>query len=240
MDMKRLIKSVFLLMASASLVAANGTDEMNALLKDGKDQAAFELAEKLSNAKDPEGDQALGFFYENGRVVSQDDTRAVAHYRACAMAGLKHCQWRLGVKLDLGEGVAANPEEAFSWLQKSAAQSYANAYVSMGVMYAMGRGTPQDFAKSMEYYRTGAKLGNSHGFFGIGILHARGEGVEKDMVSALAWFIVAHFQGDPQAERPMNGIMSSLSETEVKAAVEKANALQDEFGLRKTEKTSAS
>lgn len=220
-----------LILAAAALGAGKTNDDVNALVKAGDLRAAFDLSLERAEAGDPEGDQALGWFYDNGKHVIEDKAKAVQHFRKCADAGLKHCQWRLGVMLDMGEGATADPQEAFRLFAASAAQDYPNALASLGVMYANGRGTLPDFAKSMESYRTAAKLGNAHGFFGVGMLHAMGQGVPKDYQRAFAWFLVAHFQGDKQAKAVMDELSEDFSDDEFGEAVKIANEINKELGL---------
>jgi TPR repeat protein len=227
-------KIAFLTCAIVCLTGAATAQRIDELVAAGSLEQAFAVAEKAADKGDAEGDQALGQFYSKGLVVLQNDKKAAQHFRSCAKAGLKHCQWQFGVMMDLGQGVDQDPKDAFTWLQKSAAQNYDPAFVSLGAMYATGRGTDVDYAKSMEAYRTGAKLGNAHGFYGVGVLHAAGEGVPKDLAAALSWFIVAHFQGDGEATAYMNQLAPGFSPDVMQKIIARANDIQREFGLIKT------
>lgn len=233
-------KPLFLLLAWTALFAGKTNDDVNALVKAERLAEAFALSEERAAAGDPEGDQALAWFYDQGRYVIEDKAKAASYFRKCANSGLKHCQWRLGVMLDMGEGVPANLDEAFSLLSASAAQGYSDAYVSLGVMHAMGRGTPVDYAKSMESYRTGARLGEAHGFFGVGVLYNLGQGVLRDPVEAVAWFLIAHFEGDTQAKAAADRLTKDMSQPDFEKAVSIMNRIKDEFGLgKKAEKDAA-
>jgi TPR repeat protein len=224
-------KTLFLLIAWSLLFGGKSGDEINRLIKADQMEAAFALSEKYAASDDPEGHQALGWFYDQGKFVVQDKGRAADHFRKCADAGLKHCQWKLGVKLDTGDGVAINVNEAFRLLTASAAQNYGLAHASLGLMYATGRGTPVNYSKSMESYRTAAKLGEAHGFFGIGVLYRLGQGVPRDDLRAFAWFLIAHFQGDGQAQGAMNNVGKAFSGDDLQRAVDFANVIVVEFGL---------
>src|SRR5262245_49647955 len=112
------------------LIAATPAEEAERLLGQGQDRPAFELIERAAAGGDVEAVDYLGWFYDNGRAVAQDQPRAVGLYRQAAERGNSHAQWRLGVMLDLGEGVTENPAEALSWIRRSAAQNYARAHVS--------------------------------------------------------------------------------------------------------------
>ncbi len=213
------------------LTGAGTTDRINQLIDAGDLEGAYAVAAKAAKNDDPEGDQALGWFYEQGRVVIQSDKKAAEHYRECAKAGLKHCQWRLGVMLDMGQGVDMDPKEAYKWIAKSAEQNYATALVSMGVMHATGRGTPVDYGKSMEFYQRGARGGNPHGFFGIGVLHNVGQGVPVDKKRALAFFLISRSLGDSQAEGAVEELSIGLSQAELKQVSDMATKIAAEYGV---------
>jgi TPR repeat protein len=218
-----LAPAFFLLSAFSTL------DDVKALIEDDKLEQGFRLAEERAAAGDWEGHQALAWFYDQGKVVAEDDSRAAVHFRKAAEAGSRHAQWRLGVMLDLGEGVPADPDEAFGWIAKAAAQGYREAFTSMGVMHALGRGTPVDYAKSRQWYLKAARAGEPHGFYGIAVLHEQGQGVERDLVEALAWLIVALTLGDEEAETAASKY--DLGQADTRAAVERAKAILEEFGL---------
>ncbi len=224
-------KSLFLIVAWAALFAGKTNDDVRALINDDKLHEAFALSGDRAAAGDPEGDQALAWFYDQGRHVVKDKVRAAQHFRKCADAGLKHCQWRLGVMLDTGDGIPISVDEAFSYLSASARQDYPRAHSSLGLMYATGRGTLIDHKKSMDSYRTAARLGESHGFYGVGVLYKLGQGVAKDNLRSFAWFLVAHFQGDEEAQAAMDNIGKNFSEDDLRRAVEIANQIKQEFGL---------
>jgi TPR repeat protein len=131
--------------------------------------------------------------------------------------------------LDLGEGVTADPREAFQWISRAADQGSPRALVSLGVLYATGRGVAQDFARSMFHYRAAARLGQAHGFYGVGVLYAHGQGVETDPQESLAWMLCAATLGDGDAQSASE--QYHLDSTATFAAAERANAIFAEFGI---------
>ena len=213
------------------LTAFSTTSEIRALVEQKKLEQAFNLAQEKAAAGDHQGEEALAWFYDEGKFVALDDAKAAYWFRKAAEAGLRHAQWRLGVMLDSGEGVESDPGEAFAWFSRSAAQNYRNAFTSLGVMHALGRGTAEDFVKSRYWYEKAARAGEPHGFFGIGMLHHFGQGVPKDDAEACAWLTIAYFNGDSQAKRPMEILVAALSEGEMRRAVKRMNEISAEFGL---------
>lgn len=223
-----MMRTAFLAAAFLTLSAFSTAEEVDVLVRAGKLEQAFRLAEQRAASGDRQGDDALGWFYDRGRFVAEDNPKAVHHFRKAAEAGVPHAQWRLGVMLDEGEGVKADPGEAFAWLSKAAAQDYSLAMVSLGVMHALGRGTPVDYGKSRSWYLKGARAGAAHGFFGIGVLHAQGQGVPRDRVEALAWLMAAATLGDEQAKEAAEQM--GLDHDQTRAAADRATAILAEFG----------
>ena len=131
--------------------------------------------------------------------------------------------------LDLGLGVRENPDEAFVWLKKAAAQGSPRAYVSLGLMHAMGRGTSVNYGESLGHYLEAARLGERHGFYGVGILHARGEGVSQDLTEALVWMMVSATLGDVEAKALIE--KEAFIEADGAKAAERANQIFKQFGL---------
>ncbi len=213
-----------------SLAAASpATDEILSLMDRGEEASAFALAEQAAGRGDVDAIDYLAWFYDEGRFVPQDHSRAAALYRRAAEGGQRHAQWRLGVMLDLGEGVVEDPEQAFRWIRLAAERGSPNALVSLAVMYANGRGVAVDYARAMEHYRAAARLGVAHGFFGIAALYNNGQGVPRDRAESLAWMFCAATLGDEEARRAAE--QYGLDSATTTAAAERANAIFREFGL---------
>ena len=64
----------------------------------------------------------LGWAYDNGEGVPQDDSLAVAWYRKAAEQGNAYAQNALGVSYDHGEGVPRDFLRAYMWFNLAAAQ----------------------------------------------------------------------------------------------------------------------
>lgn len=223
--MRRLIMGF----AGFLLLAAAPADEARQLMEAGKEKAAFELVQGAAEKNDIEAINYLAWFYDEGRYVEKDYAKAAILYRRAAEGGQRYAQWRLGVMLDMGEGLKSNPKEAVLWFRKAAAKGSPLAHTSLAVMYATGRGVQKDFAEARKLYVQAARLGEVHGFYGVAILHARGEGVKKDMIEACAWMIIAASQGDKQAT---GSIERGLCEKgDPIAGANRANEIAKEFGL---------
>ena len=88
---------------------------------------ALKWLEKAAGQDDIEAQLALGSLYHDGKDVVQDDEKACRYYRQAADAGSPVGQFMYGSLLIKGDGVEANPLEAFDQLDLAAAQGYREA-----------------------------------------------------------------------------------------------------------------
>ena len=91
----------------------------------------------------------LGWMYDNGRGVPEDDAEAAGWYRLAADQGLAIAQNSLGMMYADGEGVPEDDAEAVRWFRLAADQGLADAQYNLGVMYANGEGVPEDDAEAV-------------------------------------------------------------------------------------------
>jgi len=96
----------------------------------------------------------LADYYRSDPDVRQDLAAARYWYQQAAEHRMVVAQYRLGVMLGQGEGGAANPGLALSWLEHAAAEGYAPAYLPVAILYgntapdpATGALTPASLAK---------------------------------------------------------------------------------------------
>jgi TPR repeat protein len=103
----------------------------------------------------------LGFMYENGQGVPQDDAAAMSWYRKAAEQGFAMAQLGLGVMyVDGRGGVPQDYDTAVSWYRKAAEQGNALGQLGLGLMYASGRGVPQDYVTAHMWLNLAAGSGD--------------------------------------------------------------------------------
>lgn len=98
-------------------------------------EAMFER--KLASAKtgDAEAQYDVGYRYEKGRGVDEDEELALEWYNRSAEQGLAKAQYKVGVFYMKGIAVDKDTEQAKPWLQKAADQGYAPAQYQLGKLY---------------------------------------------------------------------------------------------------------
>jgi len=110
--------------------------------------AELESLRQRAEQGDAQAQADLGFRYDTGEGVPQDDVEAVRWTRLAADQGNARAQSNLGVMYDTGEGVPQDDVEAVRWYRLAADQGHAPAQSNLGVRYATGTGVPQDYLPS--------------------------------------------------------------------------------------------
>ena len=172
----------------------------------------------------------LGWMYETGKGVAENDGKAAALYRTAIAQGDAFGQWRMGVMMDDGSAPGSHAQ-ALALFREAAAKKSAGATASLGVMYATGRGVARDYDAAMRYYQAAARMGSAHGIEGIGVLYANGQGVERNMAEALAHWLVAASAGDEDAMKLVMAHMPGSSAPEAAPIYARANAIADTYRI---------
>jgi hypothetical protein len=91
----------------------------------------------------------LGYLFEYGLGVPQDDGTAFAWYRKAAEAGLAAAQNNLAIMHQLGRGTPRDFKTAARWHRAAAEQGFAEAQLNLGVLHANGLGVEKDAAAAL-------------------------------------------------------------------------------------------
>ena len=117
---------------------------------------------ELADSGSPAAQNDLGWMYQNGRSVPQNDREAIKWYRKAAEQDYAIAQDNLGWMYQHGAGVPQDDEQAVKWYRKAAeGGNLAKAQDNLGWMYQHGRGVPQDDAEAIKWYRKAAESGYS-------------------------------------------------------------------------------
>ena len=166
----------------------------------GRYKSAFEHFFEYAKMGNATAQLHLGYMYEEGLGVSQDNAKAVEWYRKAAEQGHATAQCNLGTMYRNGLGVSQDNAKAVEWYRKSAEQGNANAQCNLGYMYGQGRGISQDYVKAVEWYRKSAEQGNAVAQYNLGIMYDNGRGVSQDNAKAVEWYRKSAEQGDATAQ----------------------------------------
>jgi TPR repeat protein len=189
-----------------------------AFLKD-PDNTDFSLTEYAECAdlfryvvdREPKNDHAhyyLGYLYQNGLGVDQDNTTALRYYwKAVKLSGERNSLacFKLGMLYTgNGQNGLVERDRAVYWFQKAADMDEKNACNVMGVMHERGdENVVKDYQKAFEYYTKGAQLGSLDAKFNLGslLLNTKDTAalVEKDGNSAVSYILDAAAKGNCRA-----------------------------------------
>jgi hypothetical protein len=104
----------------------------------------FHATRQAAEQGDADAQFRLGYMYEVGDGVPEDDTEATKWWFKAAEQGHVEAQSKLGFMYDLGRGVPEDHTEAVKWYRKAAEQGDADAQEFLGLMYGLGKGIPEN------------------------------------------------------------------------------------------------
>jgi uncharacterized protein len=91
----------------------------------------------------------------------QQHADAVPWWRLAAEQGDAEAQYNLGLALDEGRGIPADPEGAFGWWLAAAEQGLAPAMARVGLAYATGRGVAVDPIEAHKWFVLARQAGDA-------------------------------------------------------------------------------
>lgn len=203
-----LLLALGLTLSSISPATAGPEEDGRAAYEAGDYVLALQLFEQVAKQGNATAQAMVGYMYDNGLGVSQDDVKAVRWYRLAAEQGNAYAQNSLGYIYDNGQGVPLDRAEAVKWYRLAAEQGNANARNRLGYMYSIGLGVRQDNAEAVRWYRLAAEQGDANAQYYLGAIHDRGQGVPQNQAEAAKWYGKAADQGNPTAKSRLAEIHS--------------------------------
>jgi len=113
-------------------------------------QAAAEKGHKKAQYR-------LGFCYDKGRGVTEDDTKAFYWYGKAAAQGHAKAQYQLGRCYKKGEGTDKDQTKAVKYFTLAAKQGNGDAQLALGKCYLKGKGVKQDKEKAISLFKKAVK-----------------------------------------------------------------------------------
>ena len=167
---------------------------------DAKDYAkALKYYQYAAEKNDNHAQFRLGYMYDKGKGVTQNNAEAMKWYLKSANQGNESAQYNIGVMYDEGDGVKQDHSEANKWYQKAAEQGYASAQYNLGCNLYFGDGVTQNYTEALNWWLKAANSGKANAQYNVGVMYERGWGVKQDYSEALKWYTKASDQGDTYA-----------------------------------------
>ena len=161
----------------------------------------------LAEQGDTNAQYHLGWMYEYGKGVEQNDEEAATWYRKAAQQRHTEAQYNLGVMYQYGSGVEQNNEEAVKWFQKAAEQGHAAAQYNLGFSYRYGNGVGQDNAEAVKWFCKASEQGYDEAQAELGVMYQYGNGVEQNNEKAVKWYQKAAERGYAEAQFSLGEIL---------------------------------
>jgi TPR repeat protein len=163
-----------------------------------KSRAWLERAAKLPG---PGGLTARAELLRTGAGGTTDKPQAAALFRRAAEAGNVSAMAYLGVMLEFGNGVPADPAGAVRWYTRAADNGYPCSMGGVARLYAAGAGgLPRDFGQAVRWFQRAAENGCESAMFDLAAAHRKGTlGLTADAKAANRWLRAAAVHGSTNA-----------------------------------------
>lgn len=148
-----------------------------------QEEADLTLLHGRAGAGDAEAQAQLGYMYDRGLGVAQDQREALRWYSLAAALGNATAQTNLAIALMTGKaGYQKNEAEAVRLLKLAAAQGEAVAQGNLGIAYQRGvGGVEKNEKEAVRLMRLAAEAGHPFAKNGVAAILARGaEGVPQN------------------------------------------------------------
>jgi TPR repeat protein len=150
--------------------------------------AALALYRKAADGGDPHALMRVGFCYDQGNGVKQDDAEAARWYRKAIDAGDLEAMAFLGGLYLAGAGVPRDVGQGLTWIRKSADAGSAVGMNRLGQMYQSGEGVQKNPTEAIRLYQKAAELGEVWAMTNLGDIYLGKSGIPKNLSEASRWF----------------------------------------------------
>jgi len=170
------------------------------LLTKGDCKAALPFLKQAADAGQPEAQYNLGYSYQQGIEVVQDDSIANMWYMKSAKQGFADAEFKLSFSYALGRGCRKDMKAAVYWSKRCAERNDAECMYNLMNCYAQGTGVKKN-TDSMLYWavRLGAHLDVenlqisgmiTNARLNLAITYRDGVNVKKDIKKGYMWFLI--------------------------------------------------
>lgn len=135
-------------------------DEILTSLNEPEEPEHIRQLRNAAESGDAKAQNKLGYLYDTGRELPQNDAEAVRWYRRAAAQNHAMALYNLANHYLSGRGVPQDTEEAIKWYRLAADRNVLPAMNNLGVIYASGRGVRRNEAEAIKWYRRAAERGD--------------------------------------------------------------------------------
>jgi TPR repeat protein len=179
---------------------------------------ALRLWRPLADQGNAEAQYALGFMYDRGQGVPQNNAEAAKWWRLAADQGNTFAQYNLGTLYENGKGVPQNKAEALKWYHLAAERGNDQAQFNVGVLYFAGVAVSENRIEAAKWFRRAADQGHTGAQVYLGLSYATGLGVPQDNIHAYMWLSLAAARGDQDAISNRNRVARQMTPAQIAEA----------------------
>jgi TPR repeat protein len=157
--------------------------------------------------------------------TSRFELMPISELSASAAQGNNHAQFYLAKRLQKGEGVAQNTQQAIQWYTKAAQQGVAPAQLNLAIMYLRGEGVQPNLQQARLWLEKAAMRGDNRASYTLALLDEK----QKNLVDAYKWYDLAARDGmlDEKVRNKARGkigqLALNLSSADIASARSKAD-----------------
>ncbi len=159
--------------------------------------------------------------------VSRFEIMDINSLTAEANNGNYHAQFFLAKRLQKGEGVAKNAQQAVYWYTRAAEQNIAPAQLNLGIMYLRGEGVKADMQKGRAWLEKAAHLGDNRASYALAMIDEK----QQRLVDAYKWYDLSSRDGmlDDKIRGKAQAKVSQLALNLSSSDIEKAKSSADSW-----------
>ena len=157
--------------------------------------------------------------------TSRFELMPVSELSSRAAQGNDHAQFYLAKRLQKGEGIAQNTQQAIQWYTKAAQQGVAPAQLNLAIMYLRGEGVQPNLQQARGWLEKAAMRGDNRASYTLALLDEK----QKNLVDAYKWYDLAARDGmlDEKVRNKARGkigqLALNLSSSDIASARSKAD-----------------
>ncbi|KIC71031.1 tetratricopeptide repeat protein [Candidatus Protochlamydia amoebophila] len=151
-------------------------------------QLAFHYYLLAANQGNSQAQYNLGNFYELGKGVNQDISKAIFYYQQAAAKGFAQALYILARCYEVGKRVEKSFEKAFDLYQQAALQGHKKALYKIAICYEYGfLNIKESWKEALSYYKLAAKQGHLKAIRHLFLLYHYGKKVKESQKEALEY-----------------------------------------------------
>jgi TPR repeat protein len=162
----------------------------------------------LANQENGQAQNYMGFLYEHGKGVKQNDEKAFHYYFLAAHQKIAHAQRKVGMMYLKGKGIFQSNIEGIWHLKQARSGGDTIASFQLGLCFEYGlNDVRKDMKKAAKHYKEAADRGHLEAMHRYGVLCCLGDGCAQNNEEAIKYLQKAHHLGFASSKSYLDEIL---------------------------------